>query len=117
MIKIPVKIVEVTSPSGVTKKGVMLDVIDYIEIPGNAQKQVKKFEKLYFSIVKKAQKIFPKKKTERKTDDSFYRSCIRNLVEQPHRALADDSGADVGNAGLRAGIDVARPSSGGAPHR
>jgi len=66
MVKIPVKIVEVTSPSGVTKKGVMLDVIDYLDLPGDAQKQVKKFEKIYFKTVEKAQKIFPKKKKDRK---------------------------------------------------
>jgi len=58
MGKIPVKIVEVTSPSGVTKKGVMLDVVDFLDLPGDAQKQLKKFEKIYFQTVEKAEKLF-----------------------------------------------------------
>ena len=69
MEKIPVKIVEVTSPSGVTKKGVMLDVLDYFDLPGNAQDQVKKFEQLYFDTLEKAKKFIPQKGAKRNTTD------------------------------------------------
>jgi len=57
MKKIPIKIVELTSPSGKVAKEVMLDVYDYYEID-NAQKKLKEFKKRYFQIVKDAEKLF-----------------------------------------------------------
>ena len=69
MKKIPIKIVELTSPSGKKAVDVMIDVFDYHEIE-NAQEKIRQFKKNYFELVKKAQKIIPKKKLEKKA--SFY---------------------------------------------
>jgi len=66
MNKIPVKIIEITSPSGQKAVEVMLDVFDYYEIKGSGQKKIKDFKKQYFEVVKKAKEIMPKKKTNRK---------------------------------------------------
>lgn len=66
MKKIPVKIVELTSPSGKTAVDVMIDVFDYNEIE-DAQDEIRKFKKKYFELVKKTQKILPKDKSKRKT--------------------------------------------------
>ena len=66
MEKIPVKIVELTSPSGKSAVDVMIDVFDYNEIE-NAQDKIRIFKKGYFDLVKKAKKILPKKKADRKT--------------------------------------------------
>jgi len=58
MKQIPVKIIEITSPSGQTAKEVMLDVYDYYEMEGDVQKKIKDFKKLYFETVTKAEKLF-----------------------------------------------------------
>ena len=71
MNKIPVKIIEITSPSGQKAVEVMLDVFDYYEIKGNVQKKLKDFKNQYFEIVKKSQKIIPKKKSERKASNHW----------------------------------------------
>jgi len=57
MAKIPVKIVELTSPSGKTAVDVMIDVYDYNVIE-DVQKKIQKFKKKYFELVKKAEKLF-----------------------------------------------------------
>jgi HAMP domain-containing protein len=57
MTKIPVKIVELTSPSGKSAVDVMIDMYDYNEIE-NVQKKIKKFKKKYFELVKKAEQLF-----------------------------------------------------------
>jgi len=57
MNKIPIKIVELKSPSGQTAIDVMIDVYDYNEIE-NGQQKIKKFKKKYFEFVKKVQKLF-----------------------------------------------------------
>ncbi len=65
MKKIPVKIVQY-SMSGQIRKNVMLDIFDTYEMEGNVEKKINNFKKKYFDIVKKAQEIMPKKKTDRK---------------------------------------------------
>lgn len=65
MTKIPIKIVELTSPSGKSTVDVMIDVFDYEDIE-NAQKKIKNFKKEYFDIIKKVKEILPEKKSERK---------------------------------------------------
>ena len=72
--KIPVKIKEFTSPSGLKQKGVMLAVNDYLGLGENVQEKVKDFEKKYFELVKKAQKIIPQKKAVYKNENSKRRS-------------------------------------------
>lgn len=57
MEKIPVKIVELTSPSGKSAIDVMIDVYDYNEVE-NAQQKIQEFKKKYFELVKKAEKLF-----------------------------------------------------------
>jgi hypothetical protein len=57
MEKIPVKIVELTSPSGKSAVDVMIDVYDYNEVE-NAQEKIQKFKKKYFALVKEAEKLF-----------------------------------------------------------
>ena len=76
MEKIPIKIVELTSPSGKTAKEVMLDVYDYYEID-DAQKKIKEFKKRYFQIVNDAEKLFfgndvKKTKKRRSLSSSVY---------------------------------------------
>ena len=65
MNKIPIKIVELSSPSGQTAIDVMIDVYDYAAID-KAQKKIKKFKKKYFDLIKKSQNIMPKEKSKRK---------------------------------------------------
>ena len=60
MQKIPVKIIELTAPSGKKSIEVMIDVYDYHGIE-DAQEKIKVFKKMYFEFVKKAQDILPKK--------------------------------------------------------
>ena len=75
--KIPVKIKEFTSPSGLKQKGVMLAVNDYLGLGENVQEKVKDFEKKYFELIKKAQKIIPQKKAVYKNENSKRRSKDR----------------------------------------
>ena len=73
MIKIPVKIIELTAPSGKKSIEVMIDVYDYHGIE-DAQEKIKQFKKMYFELVKKAQKIIPQKKAVYKNKNSKRRS-------------------------------------------
>ena len=66
MEKIPVKIVELVSPSGKKAVDVMIDVYDYHGIE-DAQEKIRGFKKEYFELVKKAQGILPKNKSKRKS--------------------------------------------------
>ena len=67
MTKIPVKIIELTAPTtGKKSIEVMIDVYDYHGIE-DAQEKIKQFKKMYFELVKKAQKIMPKNKGKRKS--------------------------------------------------
>jgi len=67
--KIPVKIIQVTSPSGDTKKGVMLDSIAYFEMKEDSREKIKEFEKSYFETVEKAKKFIPQKGSKRSTKE------------------------------------------------
>ncbi len=64
MNKIPIKIVELSSPSGQTAIDVMIDVYDFDDIE-NPQQKIKEFKKKYFELVEKAQKLMPKKREEK----------------------------------------------------
>ena len=81
MKKIPIKIVELTSPSGKTAKEVMLDVYDYYEIEG-AQQKLNEFKKQYFQIVNDAEKLFygkkinEKKKYQNLPSSVYWKLCI-----------------------------------------
>jgi len=66
MEKIPVKIVELVSPSGKKAVDIMIDVYDYHGIE-DAQEKIRGFKKEYFKLVKKAQDILPKNKSKRKS--------------------------------------------------
>lgn len=66
MKKIPIKIIQVTSPGGDTKKGAILDSQYYFQMEEGSREKIQAFEKLYFDTVKKATKIMPKKKSNRK---------------------------------------------------
>ena len=66
MEKIPVKIVELVSPSGKKAVDIMIDVYDYHGIE-DAQEKIRVFKKEYFKLVKKAQGILPKDKSKRKS--------------------------------------------------
>ena len=65
MNKIPIKIVELSSPSGQTAIDVMIDVYDFDDIE-NPQQKIKEFKKKYFDLIKKSQNIMPKEKSKRK---------------------------------------------------
>ena len=58
MDKIPVKIIEVTSPSGDMKKGVMLDSSYYFPMKKDMRGKIKKFESDYFDLVDGATRLF-----------------------------------------------------------
>ena len=49
MNKIPIKIVELSSPSGQTAIDVMIDVYDFDDIE-NPQQKIKEFKKKYFVV-------------------------------------------------------------------
>ena len=78
MNKIPIKIVDLTSPSGQTAIDVMIDVYDYGDIK-NPQQKIKKFKKKYFEIVKKAEKLFYGKGDEKKKYQYLPSSVYWNL--------------------------------------
>ena len=78
MNKIPIKIVDLTSPSGQTAIDVMIDVYDYGDIE-NPQQKIKKFKKKYFEIVKKAEKLFYGKGDEKKKYQYLPSSVYWNL--------------------------------------
>ena len=73
MTKIPVKIIELTAPSGKKSIEVMIDVYDYHGIE-DAQEKIRGFKKEYFKLVKKAQGILPQKKAVYKNENSKRRS-------------------------------------------
>ena len=64
MNKIPIKIVELSSPSGQTAIDVMIDVYDFDDIE-NPQQKIKEFKEKYFELVKKAKNIMPEKREEK----------------------------------------------------
>ena len=64
MNKIPIKIVELSSPSGQTAIDVMIDVYDFDDIE-NPQQKIKEFKKKYFELVEKAKNIMPEKREEK----------------------------------------------------
>jgi len=64
MNKIPIKIVELSSPSGQTAIDVMIDVYDFEGIE-NPHQKIKEFKEKYFELVKKAKNIMPEKKEEK----------------------------------------------------
>ena len=66
MNKIPIKIVELSSPSGQTAIDVMIDVYDFEGIE-NPQQKIKEFKEKYFELIKKSQNIIPKEKSKRKS--------------------------------------------------
>ena len=69
MNKVPVRIVQTKDIHGTKKVGVMLDVTYYIDEKTNPEEKIKKFKKLYFETLKKANKFIPKKGDHRKTSD------------------------------------------------
>ena len=66
MKKIPVKIVEITSPSNQKAVEVMLDVYDYYNVKGDTYKKIKDFRQSYFEKVRRARDIMPKDRSSRK---------------------------------------------------
>ena len=78
MNKIPIKIVELFSPSGEIAIDVMIDIYDYQDIE-NPQQKIKKFKKKYFEIVKEAEKLFYGKGDEKKKYQYLPSSVYWNL--------------------------------------
>ena len=78
MNKIPIKIVELSSPSGEIAIDVMIDIYDYNDIE-NPQQKIKEFKKKYFEIVKKAEKLFYGKGDEKKKYQYLLSSVYWNL--------------------------------------
>jgi len=64
MNKIPIKIVELSSPSGQTAIDVMIDVYDFDDIE-NPQQKIKEFKKKYFELIEKTKKIMPEKRDDK----------------------------------------------------
>ena len=88
MNKIPIKIVELSSPSGQTAIDVMIDVYDFDDIE-NPQQKIKEFKKKYFELVEKAKNIMPEKREEKipsvywKIGDMFreFNKNVKNQLE------------------------------------
>ena len=78
MNKIPIKIVELSSPNGEIAIDVMIDIYDYNDIE-NPQQKIKEFKKKYFEIVKKAEKLFYGKGDEKKKYQYLPSSVYWNL--------------------------------------
>ena len=78
MNKIPIKIVELSSPNGEIAIDVMIDIYDYHDIE-NPQQKIKKFKKKYFEIVKEAEKLFYGKGDEKKKYQYLPSSVYWNL--------------------------------------
>ena len=83
MNKIPIKIVELSSPSGQTAIDVMIDVYDYGDIE-NPQQKIKEFKKKYFDLIKKSTKIMPKEKSKRKPSHFWQ---IGKLLNDFHKSI------------------------------
>jgi len=66
MKKIPVKIIEISDGENKIQE-VMIDLVDTFRIGDDPGKKIDEFRNKYFAIVKKAQKIMPKNKSDRKT--------------------------------------------------
>jgi len=66
MERIPVKIIELTTPNGEKVKEIKLNILDYYNIDGTIPLKIKKFKKKYFDLIKKSQNIMPKEKSKRK---------------------------------------------------
>jgi len=81
MNKIPIKIVELKSPSGQTAIDIMIDVYDYNEIE-NGQQKIKEFKKKYFDAIDKAKKLFPKKQAQRKTTEFWKLGKILSKLKE-----------------------------------
>ncbi len=56
--KIPIAIVEITTPSGETIKEIMIDVHDYHEVDGNPSEKIQDFKKKYFAMIERIKKLF-----------------------------------------------------------
>ena len=78
MNKIPIKIVELSSPSGQTAIDVMIDVYDFDNIE-NPQQKIKEFKKRYFDLIEKAKKLFYGKSGEEKKYQYLSSSVYWNL--------------------------------------
>ena len=78
MNKIPIKIVELSSPNGEIAIDVMIDIYDYNDIE-NPQQKIKEFKKKYFEIVKEAEKLFYGKGDEKKKYQYLPSSVYWNL--------------------------------------
>ncbi len=68
MEKIPVKIIMVTSPSGDTKKGVMLDSTYYFPMQKDYGGKIKEFEQNYFNLIDDATKLFYNDDTKKRSN-------------------------------------------------
>jgi hypothetical protein len=93
MNKIPIKIVDLTSPSGQTAIDVMIDVYDYGDIE-NPQQKIKEFKKKYFDLVNEANELFFGKKnnvskTRKEKPSSLYWK-LGNLLDNFNKEIKND---------------------------
>ena len=70
--KIPVRIIQATDNHGNKEIGVTLDISYYVDTGGDPSGQVEKFRKLYFTTLKKAEKLFKSKNKKRRTSNEFW---------------------------------------------
>ena len=86
MDKIPIQIVEITSPSGTRAIEVMLDVLDYHKTD-DVQQKLQLFKKKYFETVAKSKKILPTNKSQRKASH-FWK--IGKLLYDFNRSIGNE---------------------------
>lgn len=92
MKKIPVQIVELTSPSGKKAIDVMIDIYDYNEIE-KGQEKIKQFKKKYFEYVKRAEKLFygddkPSKKRTDKPSSTYWQ--LGTLLQKFNKEIKNE---------------------------
>ena len=77
MNKIPVKIVKYTI-NNETRKNILIDLMDTYDIDGDVEEKINQFKKQYFELVKKAKKILPSERNDRKSSHFWKLGKILN---------------------------------------
>ncbi len=87
--KIPIRIVELTSPSGKKAVDIMIDLYDYNKIM-HGNEEIKRFKKKYFQLIQKTQDLFYKKNLDKKKKNKPLPSSIYWKLGSLFRKFDDD---------------------------
>ena len=93
MEKIPIKIIELTTPNGQRIKEIKIDIQDYFSLDGEIPTKIKKFKEKYFELVKKAEKLFfDSNKEKTRTKNLSSKTCwkLGNLFKKFNDDIKND---------------------------